>query len=247
MVSAIRKFLLNRFLDRIHSETMSYFYSTARSDKELRAAYPEFSIGGKTPLCDIMNVTGSDKGNHWHNYTKVYHQLMAQRDVKHLFELGIGTTNTAITSTMGPDGTPMASHRGWKKYFDKATIYAADIDGDVAKDEEGIHAYQCDQTDAHSIKAIWDQPTIPDEFDVIIDDGLHEFEANISFFENSIHKLKKGGLYIIEDIQAMELAFWDGKIKNQYVNLYPNLVFRICSIPNLSNVFDNNLLIIYKP
>ena len=39
-----------------------------------------------------------------------------------------------------------------------------------------------------------------DGFDIIIDDGLHEFHANKCFFENSIEKLNPGGFYIIEDI-----------------------------------------------
>jgi hypothetical protein len=47
----------------------------------------------------------------------------------------------------------------------------------------------------------WDNPELKDvEFDILLDDGLHEYNANKNFFENSIHKLKKGGIYILEDI-----------------------------------------------
>ena len=42
-------------------------------------------------------------------------------------------------------------------------------------------------------------------FDIIIEDGLHTFEANKCFFENSIHKVKRGGIYIIEDITNIDL------------------------------------------
>jgi hypothetical protein len=38
------------------------------------------------------------------------------------------------------------------------------------------------------------------EFDIIIDDGPHTYSSNILFYTNSIHKLKKNGIYIIEDI-----------------------------------------------
>jgi spermidine synthase len=42
---------------------------------------------------------------------------------------------------------------------------------------------------------------IPTEgFDVIIDDGLHCFEANHVFFKEAVKRLAKGGVYIIEDI-----------------------------------------------
>ena len=37
-------------------------------------------------------------------------------------------------------------------------------------------------------------------FDLIIDDGIHDYKGNVNFFENSIQYLKKGGLYIIEDV-----------------------------------------------
>ena len=37
-------------------------------------------------------------------------------------------------------------------------------------------------------------------FDIIIDDGIHDYKGNINFFENSIEYLKKGGVYIIEDV-----------------------------------------------
>ena len=36
-------------------------------------------------------------------------------------------------------------------------------------------------------------------FDIIID-GIHDYKGNINFFENSIEYLKKGGVYIIEDV-----------------------------------------------
>ena len=38
------------------------------------------------------------------------------------------------------------------------------------------------------------------KFDIIIDDGIHDYKGNINFFENSIEYLKKGGVYIIEDV-----------------------------------------------
>ena len=38
------------------------------------------------------------------------------------------------------------------------------------------------------------------EFDLIIDDGCHQFEGTINFFLNSIKFLSQSGFYIIEDI-----------------------------------------------
>ena len=38
------------------------------------------------------------------------------------------------------------------------------------------------------------------DFDLIIDDGCHQFEGTINFFINSIKFLRPNGFYIIEDI-----------------------------------------------
>ena len=246
MIRFLKNIILKRVFAKLKSTTRSTYYSAAKSAAELAEEFPEITFSGPTELCNIMNATGSDKGNGWHNYTKVYTSLFEGMKVEHLFELGIGTTNTAFGNNMGANGTPMASHRGWRKYFENATIYAADIDASVAKSEHGIHAYQCDQTDAYSIEAMWSPQNMPEAFDIIIDDGLHEFEANTHFFENSIHKLRAGGIYVVEDILNVKLGYWEQKIESEYTRKYPDLVFRICCIPNLSNALDNNLLIIYK-
>ena len=42
-------------------------------------------------------------------------------------------------------------------------------------------------------------------FDLIIDDGLHNFNANIIFFSDSFKYLKKGGVYFIEDVLLNKL------------------------------------------
>lgn len=39
------------------------------------------------------------------------------------------------------------------------------------------------------------------QFEIIIDDGLHTFKTGISTFENSFHKLKPNGIYVIEDVR----------------------------------------------
>jgi len=44
-------------------------------------------------------------------------------------------------------------------------------------------------------------------FDLIVDDGLHRFEANAKFLSHSHHKLADDGYYIIEDIAADEGQF----------------------------------------
>jgi len=214
----------------------------------------------RTPMCDLFRDHKSDKST-WHNYTPFYNHIFnnMMNEELNLFEVGLGTNNTSFKSNMGVGGQPGASLRAFSKYFKNAKIYGADIDKDILFQEERIKTYYCDQTNAQIIKEMWDQ--IGDvEFDIIIDDGLHEADANIIFFKNSFQKLKKGGIYIIEDIlnedrypvekflstvdcefkTVMQIPMSiDWTVDNSVVHVYGNPLPKI-------NVYDNILAVIVK-
>jgi hypothetical protein len=201
-----------------------------------------------TILCNIMTKSGSDKGdNKNHNYTKLYHYLfdkMRNKPIK-LFELGLGTNNINIPSNMGINGIPGASLRGWLEYFnnDNTIIYGADIDKNILFQTDRIKTYYCDQTDINSILNMWNE--IDECFDIIIEDGLHEFEANLIFLENSIHKLKKNGIYIVEDL-CIETINKFVKIIDNIKEKYNLSCIEVIKIQNNFNYMGNNLLYILK-
>lgn len=204
-----------------------------------------------TPLCEIMGRHGSDKGNATntghHNYTTYYHKLFAPASALPLriFELGLGTNNVSLPSNMGSEGKPGASLRGWREFFPNAYICGGDIDRDILFEEDRISTFYCDQTSPSSIAELWNQDKNIAPFDIIIEDGLHEFHANKCFFENSIHKLKNGGIYVIEDIVVSRLSLYESQL-HQWKEMYPNLIFYIVNIPNPINNVDNCLIVIYK-
>jgi predicted methyltransferase len=74
---------------------------------------------------------------------------------------------------------------------------------------------------------MWKHDELKENFDIIIDDGLHTFDANVCFFENSIHKLSDNGYYIIEDIQNSELILFNSKI-DEWKKKYSDLSFQHC-------------------
>lgn len=200
----------------------------------------------KTELCDIMNKFGSDKGNHvHHNYTTLYDNLFSKmRGEKiRIFELGLGTNNPLIPSNMGVNGKPGASLRGWAEYFPQGQIFGADIDRDILFSEDRIETYYCDQRDSSSIKLMWSFPSLSGEFDIIIEDGLHECYANVIFFENSIYKLKKGGYYIIEDVIIEDLQYYYPKI-NEWSRTYPQIKFNVVTGASPSNNNSDNCVIV---
>jgi hypothetical protein len=198
-------------------------------------------LNQKTELCHIMNKYGSDKGNGWHNYTIIYTELFKNIKDNHLniFEVGLGTNNIDVPSNMGVNGKPGASLFGWREYFLNSNIYGADIDKRILFQDERISTYFVDQLDSNLIKKMWQK--IDKKFDIMIDDGLHTFEANIKFFENSYENLNEGGIYIIEDILIDKDL---DKMKKYFES--KNYKYQILNIPISRNKFDNVLVIIYK-
>jgi len=200
-------------------------------------------------LCDKY---GSDKGEiqplgnpySWpsHTYADYYSELFdhCRMHIKSVFECGIGTNNPSLISSMGLDGKPGASLRVWNEYFPNAIIIGADIDKDVLFEEERIQTFYVNQMDSTIIFEMWKNIAI-DDFDLIIDDGLHTFEAGVCFFENSIKKLSNNGLYIIEDVtvnnrKKFEKYFFDKKYQVNFV----------CLFRPEAPVADNYLIVIRK-
>jgi hypothetical protein len=204
-----------------------------------------------TPLCEIMGRNKSDKGGvnitqTWHNYTTFYYSIFKNKQEQplRLFELGLGTNNVNIPSNMGSSGRPGASLYGWNEFFPNSFIFGADIDNNILFNTDRIKTFYCDQTNPHEIEKLWEQPDLKDDFDIIIEDGLHTFYANVCFFENSIHKLKPNGYYIIEDILNNEIPLFENIIK-EWEEKYNDCLFKIIKIPGC-NIYDNNLLVVYK-
>ena len=209
-----------------------------------------FDTTTPTPLCKIMGDNKSDKGHtnlasSWHNYTTVYHALFKDMQAKELrvFELGLGTNNVNVPSNMGPEGRPGASLYGWAEFFPKAKIFGADIDRNILFQNERIKTYYCDQTNPTEINKMWNHEDLKENFDIIIEDGLHTYEANVCFFENSIHKLNAGGYYIIEDIHHKDFDSFNDKI-NEWKLKYPYLSFNLVKLFSPRNPHDNNLLVV---
>ena len=98
---------------------------------------------------------------------------------------------------MNINGKPGASLRAWRDYFSNALIYGADIDKKILFEEDRIKTFYLDQKNKNDIGKMWSQIN-KSNFDLIVDDGLHNYKAAIILFENSIQYLKYNGIYIKE-------------------------------------------------
>jgi hypothetical protein len=169
-------------------------------DKKLLSFLDKKLYNERTSMCEVFKEKKSDKST-FHNYTTLYNFLFSEHISKEInfFEVGLGTNNTDVPSNMGPNGTPGASLYAFREYFKNANVCGADVDRRILFEDQGIWTFYVDQTNPKTIEELWN--SFEDtKFDIIVDDGLHDYNANITFFENSIHMLKDGGIYIIEDI-----------------------------------------------
>ncbi len=198
-----------------------------------------------TRVCRVMTRHGSDKGRE-HNYSTVYSTLFKERWGQPLtiLELGLGSNNPDTPSNMGIFGMPGASHRGWRELFPNALVYGADVDRRILFQEDRIKTFYCDQSDRSSIQELWSHPDLRGGADIIIEDGLHTLEANISFLEGSLNHLRPGGIYITEDIMLDCVDEWHHRLETAYSKKYPTYEFAFVVLPGGGDA--NNLLVIRR-
>ena len=196
-----------------------------------------------TEMCRAMAKWGSDKASH--HYTPLYSALFRERRDQPLrvFELGLGSNNLSVLSNMGVFGAPGASLRGWRQFFPRALVYGADVDRGILFEEDRIKTFYCDQLDRSSIHELWSRPDLRDGMDVIIEDGLHTFEANLSFLEESLEHLRPNGVYITEDISWDSLEGWHKRLETIYAKRYPRYEFALVVLADRG---PTNLLVVRR-
>jgi len=226
-----------------------FFYLNFRKYDQTQIISHNFSY---TILEDLADKYGTDKGfnnlnkrifyNNWHphNYTDFYSKIFdhSRQHVRNILECGIGSNNPDIPSNMGTNYKPGGSLKMWKEYFCNAEIHGADIDRNILFTEERIKTFYVDQLNEDSIKKMWTKIN-KKNFDLIIDDGLHTFEAGTIFFKNSIEYLSENGIFIIEDVDPSYLH----KLILYFENDFYVEVVRLKS-KKFNFLKDNNLILI---
>jgi hypothetical protein len=157
-------------------------------------------------LKKLFDHYGSDKGNSNHNYHWLYGSILGTRNASAVLEIGLGTNNEDIVSNMTRYGTPGASLRAFRDFLPDAHIYGADVDRAILFQEERVSTYFVDQTDIDSFVEL--SAAVPDELDLIIDDGLHTPNANLASLAFGLGRLKVDGYFLVEDIGRASVPIW---------------------------------------
>lgn len=146
---------------------------------------------------------GSDKIES--NYINIYEKLFfpyKNNPIK-LLEIGVGTLTTGpsnmrftLDKKYKKNYVPGDSLRSFRDYFENGEIYGIDIQEDCLIKENRIITNICDSQNPDSSNFLFEDNL----FDFIIDDGAHMPENQIITLSNFYRKLKKGGIYFIEDV-----------------------------------------------
>ncbi len=221
----IDKLILFNLLGKINFRMKRFFvYKSTSNNNDFKNT--SFLNNNKILLSELSEKYGSDKGytnlNNqrpflWkpHSYTNLYNSLFGHcRDqIKLVFECGIGSNKSIYKSNMTSSGKPGASLKMWRDFFPNARIYGADIDKDILFNDDRISTFYVDQLNSDSIKEMWKKINL-NNFDIIIDDGMHTFESSRNFFVNSFEMLKEGGIYIIEDVDYKDFKNYSKEFSN---------------------------------
>jgi hypothetical protein len=156
-------------------------------------------------LGNILENNKSDKSTA-HNYHILYSFVfdkIGRHNKLNVLEIGLGTNDPSLVSSMGETGRPGASLYAFREYLPNSTIYGADIDKNILFQSERINTSYVDQLDIQTFKNM--QTAFGNvKYDIIIDDGLHSIGANLNTLLFALSNLNVNGWIIIEDIHIIE-------------------------------------------
>lgn len=136
-----------------------------------------------------------------------------------------------------------ASLKLWREYFSNA-VNIVGIDNreyvllDKYKNIEGVTYYFEDAYNPEIVKKL-------PKFNIIIDDGCHDLETQIQALQIYLPLLKKGGLYVIEDIQQQLYPDAYDQLVNALPEEFKNR-FEWLDLRQYKNRLDDTLMVIKK-
>ena len=151
-------------------------------------------------LRTLFDKWGCDKGRK-HGYEECYEQFFEPLKNENINILEVGIFKGRSLEV-------------FREYFPNAQIYGIDVFTRVTPTEprlvrlfanKNVHWAMCDSTDPSCVSEITKTFGKDTKFDIIIDDGLHEPEANAKTLKNLWPLLKPDGIYFVEDVWPLDI------------------------------------------
>jgi ubiquinone/menaquinone biosynthesis C-methylase UbiE len=145
-------------------------------------------MSDEAPSLDQIGLEfNTDKASSMHGYLAMYERFFSKFRYQKIKILEIGVFGGA-------------SLRTWEKYFPEAMIVGADID--VGALNYATDRIKIELMDQSNIQDLIDLGVKHGPFDIIIEDGSHFWEHQITSLRTLFPFLKNGGIYICEDLQT---------------------------------------------
>ena len=176
----------------------------------------------KLKLSQICSIYATDK-NCLHSYVdNVYEDLFEKYrySAKRVLEVGVDNG---------------ASLFMWREYFENAIIMG--IDNKECEQATNRDKIKFIKANAYDIKVV---DELPNDFDIIIDDGPHTLESMVFVIKEYLNKTHENGLVIIEDIQDFN---WINILKRQ---IPENFEIEVRDLRKFRNRYDDILIIIKR-
>ena len=151
----------------------------------------------------------------WWHYFEIYDRHFSKYRNKDIVILEIGVLNGG-------------SLRMWKEYFGPgAKIYGIDINPACKQLEtDGVEIFIGSQTDAAFLNQVKEKIG---KVDVLIDDGGHTMDQQITSFEHLYSSVKDDGVYLCEDLHTSYWYPWGGGLNRPgtFIEMSKNLVDKL--------------------
>lgn len=148
-------------------------------------------IGDLEKICHKYKT---DKAAWGHNYAELYEFYFEplRNDPIKLLEIGFLLGSSAFV---------------WEEYFPQAELHHLDINRDCLETAKRLshrsHLHMVDQSSEKELTEFI--RAVGGEFDIIIDDGSHIVQHQITSFKVLFPYLRSGGIYVIEDLFS---SYW---------------------------------------
>jgi len=189
---------------------------------------------------DAFESVASDKP--CHSYERIYQHYLPQDTNAKLNILEIGLSNYE-----GEVANGCGSIFAWNKLYPNAMVYGGDWNEDRMITTDKIKTKIVDQFSTSSLDAFAEWLG-SEEMDIIIDDASHKFWNSQRTYQAIIHKLRSGGVYLIEDIVKPRAENgWQQRISDWEVYLGKGLNYSIVDArPENPNDNDSVMVCITK-
>ncbi len=194
----------------------------------------------KRTLNDIGRDAGTDKSDLLHDYLKEYEKLFPKPDaVKKVVELGVQRRDGKWYNAKLP------SISMWLEFFPNAHVYGFDYKS-YKSESDRVTLFHGDQGRMkHHMEfgelTGWD-------IDFVLDDASHRSTAMMLSFLFFYPRLKSGGVYVFEDIQAKVNQEYPEYLRSEFYipDYLDRMNFKWCWVPSKS-AGEKSSIVIHKP